>query len=266
MLLRRGNPWFAATRSRHSRRDFDGKTVASELLEALDLTCTGFRPYPDSRVELVRSPAVDVFRGAIGSYGKVTGAPHLLVMIVSTEPPAAQQHVGYTGEACVLEATALGLDTCWVGGFFSRDKVAKVVELREDETVVAVSPVGHALGDTSRNERIMERMAGSHRRRPIEQIAQGAGEDWPAWARAAVECARIAPSALNRQPWRFSMDDAVLVISRTPGEMPAVAKALDCGIAMLHAELGTRDAGVSGRWRDCDGGPDVARFEPDPEE
>jgi nitroreductase len=232
------------------------------LLDALQATCADFRPFDDCRVELIRAPELDIFRGIIGSYGKVVGAPHVLVMIAEAERPSAQQHIGYTGEGCVLEATALGLDTCWVGGFFSHRKVGRLLNLSDAESVLAVSPVGHAVVGLSRNERIMRRMAHSHGRKPIGEIAEALDGAWPTWARSAVECARIAPSAVNRQPWRFRMQDGRLYISKTHGELPSVTKALDCGIAMLHAELGALAQGVTGKWSDCTEGHDVAAFEP----
>jgi hypothetical protein len=36
---------------------------------------------------------------------------------------------------------------------------------------------------------------------------------------------------------------------------------MDCGIAMLHVEVGAAVAGVAGAWSDLDG-LDVARFDP----
>jgi len=84
------------------------------------------------------------------------------------------------------------------------------------------------------------------------------------WARAAVECARLAPSATNRQPWRFRFEGEGLVVEKSRGpELPMVTKRLDCGIAMLHAELGAWNAGVSGVWLESADGREVARFEPE---
>lgn len=265
MLAERGRGWFEATRFRRSRRSFEARTTDAALLDALEATCVGFRPFADCRVELVRAPGVDVFRGIVGSYGKVTGAQDLLMMIVHSEASSAQQHIGYTGEACVLEATALGLDTCWVGGFFSHRKARRLAHLADTESAVAVSPVGYALGELSRNERVMRRMAHSHGRKPMIEIAEGLDDSWPSWALSAVECARIAPSAVNRQPWRFRMQDGRLVVGKTHGELPSVTKAMDCGIAMLHAELGAMAQGVTGKWTDCTEGHDVAMFEPNSE-
>ncbi len=203
-----------------------------------------------------------MFTGILGSYGRVTGAPHLLVFIADEQGPFADQHVGLTGEGVVLEATRLGLDTCWVGGFFKAAKVRRVVDLAEGERVYAVSPLGCASRSVGAAERSMQSMAGSKKRKCVEELAPGIGSSWPEWAVTAVETARLAPSAVNRQPWRFRLEDGGLVIARDNSfETPKVTKRLDCGIAMLHAELGAMASDARGTWTDLDGA-DVARFDP----
>lgn len=257
--------WFAAAPQRHSRRAFATTRASAEQLAALTELAESLRPWPDARIAIVAEPAVDVFRGVIGAYGKVTGAPHLLAVIAdeSGARDTAHAHAGYIGEAAVLEATALGLDTCWVGGFFDPARVDAVVPTSGGERVIAVSPVGFATDGLSTTEKTMRTMAGAHKRLPLSTIAPGAGDDaWPAWALAAAECVRLAPSAVNRQPWRLRLEDGALIVARDSAmEMPKVTRALDCGIAMLHAELGARDAGASGTWTDLAGGLDVARFD-----
>ena len=216
---------------RSSRRAFDGQPVRSAALDAVDECCRQFRPYRDARVVLVRAPDVDVFTGIVGSYGKVTGTPHLLVFVADERGPFADQHVGFTGEGVVLEATRLGLDTCWVGGFFRAAKVRRVVDLAEGERVYAVSPLGYASQSVGAAERSMRGMAGSKKRKCVEELAPGIGSSWPEWAVTAVETARLAPSAVNRQPWRFRLEDGGLVIAKDSSfETPKVAKRLDCGI------------------------------------
>ncbi len=258
--------WLNATAKRRSRRVFDGAKASPEAIDALAETCEGFRPFGDARVVMVAEPAIDPFTGIAGAYGKVTGAPHVLIVIVSRSSQAAQAHAGYVGEAAILEATALGLDTCWVGGFYDPKKADRLADLGSDERIVAISPVGFARRDFTATERTMRSMAGSHKRKRLDEIAKNSSE-WPEWARAAAECALIAPSAMNRQPWRLRFEDRSLVIARdNVFETPRVTKALDCGIAMLHAELGAFGAGVSGRWADSDDRLDVARFTPELED
>ena len=257
----RAPEWLAAVARRMSRRAFDGQPADAGLLDAMDACCRGFRPYPDARAVLVRAPEVDVFTGILGSYGKVTGSPHLLVFIADERGPFADQHIGFTGEGVVLEATRLGLDTCWIGGFFSADKVRRVIDLAEGERVYSVSPLGYASQSASATEKAMRGMAGAKKRKCIEELAPGIGGAWPGWAVAAVETARLAPSASNRQPWRFRLEDRGLVVTKDSAfEMPKVTKRLDCGIAMLHAELGALASDMLGVWTDLTGA-DVARYD-----
>jgi len=256
----RMSKWLEATSVRVSRRTFDGSPASAQALDAIAETCEGFRPFGDARVVLVTEPAVDVFTGILGGYGKIVGAPHVLAVIVSSDTQAAHAHAGYVGQAALLEATTQGLGSCWIGGFFDPKKASRLVELGGAETIVAVAPIGRAADQFSRTERAMRAMAHSRNRKPLEDIAPGSGQ-WPDWARAAAECARIAPSAINRQPWRLRHDGASIVISRDNIlETPRVTKALDCGIAMLHAELGALGAGEAGTWEDLDRELDVARF------
>lgn len=260
-IAARADAWLEALSTRRSRRRFDGERCDGAALDAIERVCASFTPYHDARVTLVRAPGEGVFRGIAGSYGKVTGAPHVLIVIVGNESVAAHAHAGYLGEAAILEATALGLDTCWVGGFFRRHEVERLVPPAPNERIVAVSPVGHGTATPGLSERSMRRISGAHERKPLAVVAPGLDATWPAWARAAVAAARVAPSAMNRQPWRFRIEDGSLIVGRdTRREAPRVTRALDCGIAMLHAELGAFGEGVTGRWHDLDEGLDIARF------
>ncbi len=255
--------WLEAIPRRHSRRRFDARPCSVAELASLAETCESFRPFDDARVMLVTEPPAGLFTGIVGSYGGVTGAPHAIAIIAREDSPAAQWHAGYTGQAVVLHATALGLDTCWIGGFFDPKIARSLASLAPGERIVAVSPVGHTAGEKNLPERLMGRMVGSATRKPLSLIAPDAGPGWPTWALTAVEAARLAPSAVNRQPWRFRLEGGGIVIARdTAAEVPRVTKALDCGIAALHAELAAEAVGGAGSWRDATSGLDVAFYRP----
>lgn len=261
LLAEKTDAWLGAAGIRRSRRRYDSRPVDGALLDDLAGVCEAFRPWPDARVALVRDVDPAIFTGLVGSYGKITGAHHALLFIADTSSPTAQHHLGYTGEAAVLHATTLGLSTCWVAGAFSPKVAARITTLSPAEKVFAISPVGHVAGMTV-TDHSMRLFARSSSRKPLATIAPGLDDAWPAWARAAVEAARHAPSAMNRQPWRFRLEAGALVVSRDQAaEVPKVRRALDCGIAMLHAELGARAAGAHGGWEDLVGaGLDVARY------
>jgi hypothetical protein len=70
----------------------------------------------------------------------------------------------------------------------------------------------------------------------------------------------LAPSAMNRQPWGFGIEKNSITVSvKDHGPEFNVARRLDCGIAMLHLELGALNKGVRGHWELLKQ-PQVAKF------
>lgn len=181
------------------------------------------------------------------------------------DDPNIQEKVGYLGEGIILEATAMGLATCWVGGFFRPKVAASIIGTNENERVLAVTPIGHAVKDFSTQERIITGFARSHRRKPLAELVSGLEQaEWPHWIKSAIESAALAPSAINRQPWRFYVEPDSITVSVYRSKYRSnleygISKRLDCGIAMLHIQVAALDCGVQGRWEFLES-PKVARF------
>lgn len=251
--------WLDAVARRRSRREYDGVPVTEADLAEIERLCAEFRPYPEARAVLVREAPADLFVGVVGAYGRVSGAPSALAFVAGAGPHA-RERCGYTGEGLVLEATARGLATCWIGGAFSRSKVGPLVVLEPGESVVCVSPLGHAVARPPARERLVFGAGRPKRRRSLDEIAPGSGA-WPGWALAGLEAARVAPSAMHRQPWRFAFEDGAVRLSAAGMPTPLIGLRLDCGIAMLHFELAARVAGCDGVWEPMEGA-DVARWVP----
>lgn len=254
--------WYSAIEKRRSRRQFEiARPVSPDLLSQLKSVCTGFRPFPNARAELVTESSGKIFKGVIGAFGKVKDAPAFIAFIGNMASPHVQEEVGYTGEGIILEATALGLDTCWVAGFFRPDLAAALVGTAANERVLAVTPIGYASKNESLEEKVLTGFGRNHRRRPLASLTSGLPEkQWPEWVRMSLEAARLAPSAVNRQPWGFHVEpDGITVSVRTPGPEFNVSKRLDCGIAMLHIEVAAMTYGFHGEW-DFLQAPQVARF------
>ena len=152
------------------------------------------------------------------------------------------------------------LATCWVGGFFKPEIVSSLIKMDTNEKVLAVTPVGYATEHESIEERIMTGFGRTHRRKLLSSLVSGQSDGWPEWIKKSLEAARLSPSAVNRQPWSFTIEpDAITVSIRTQGPEFTVSKRLDCGIAMLHIEVASMNSGISGKWEFLDS-PLVARF------
>ena len=257
-----GRAWRLAIDERRSRRTYSRTPLTREQTAKLRTFCREFKPFPDARVEMV-DDAPGLFTKDDVGYGRITGARAALVFIGKVKSPQADLHVGYVGEAAVLEATRLGLGTCWTHRMYSASAVARHVPLEYGERVVAASPLGIVPLTPSVGERLQASRATSSARLPVSEIATSdCLTHSHGMFRDAVEAARLAPSPLNRQIWRFTLDGDCLCLSLAGGpEMPRCGKRLDAGIAMLHVDIALAAAGHDGRW-EVTSGSTVARWRP----
>lgn len=254
--------WYEATKARHSTRTYNGQLLSSDLLTHLNkFTETLNMKLRGARVVLVEKNPDKVFKGIIGSYGKVKDAPIYAAFIGDLSDTNAQEKTGYLGELFIIQATALGLSSCWIGGFFDSEAVKEHIKTGETEKILAVSPLGYGTNVTSLQEKLMKGMVGSYKRKSLHELCSGLDESkWSEGIKSALELARLAPSAVNRQPWRFTVEaDAIKVSVDSEKFSLGVSKRLDCGIAMAHIEIGAAFHGLEGDWEYLDS-PDVARF------
>jgi len=239
--------WYDAIFLRHSQRRYSGEVPDDEVTARIEKVCNDFRPFSGARAVLVRNPSKDVFKGAVGElFYKVKETPYYIAFIGDMDAPNVQTITGYLGEGVILEATALGLNTCWVGGFYRREPVMEQVSLKDGERVLGITPIGYSKKETDR----VGVSSKQYRRKNLDKLVLSGDVDDKKWVRTALEAVRIAPSAANRQPWRFKIDrDAITVSANSKREGFNVSRKLDCGIAMLHLELGARVEGMSGDWK-----------------
>jgi nitroreductase len=251
--------WSAAAQVRRSCRRFDGRPVEPEKLAAMAELCERTRPWSGARIVLIKEAAAEVFRGFIGLYGKITGAPSVMLFVADRASEESLPAIGYASEAALLEATRLELATCWVGGGFRAGVASPLADLSPTERVVGVSPLGYPAS------RIVSggsaRPAIPRKRKELSVIAPG-WEEWPDWARAGVTCARVAPSAMNRQPWRFFLKTGSTVAVAMDADRlhTGISKRIDVGIAMRNFEVAALAAGARGSWT-LDAGPEIAHFD-----
>ena len=155
----------------------------------------------------------------------IMGTDCYVAFIVDTNVPHHMEHMGIGGEAFLLEAVSMGLGTCWVGGSYRRNAVQ--VQLQPGERIAAISPLG-VPAEGIKKER---------KRKALHKICVVPPDNWPLWAYNAAECVRIAPSAINLQPWRLNYAGRTLQLKKNG----FFATGLDMGIAILHMSLGVEE-------------------------
>ena len=254
--------WYNAIQVRQSCRQFDNQPVNPDLLLNLaQFTDSLNNVFDGVRVVLVKENTEDVFKGLIGSYGKVLGAPYYAAFIGNMDDPNVQEKLGYTGELFILQATSLGLGTCWIA-VFKPGAIIKQIELKSNEKVLTITPLGYmSKGPKAWDKRLMSFLIKSRQRKELDVLWQGLEQSkWPEWIKSALECARLAPSAVNRQPWRFNIENDSITVSVDSTHLEGtVSKRLDCGIAMSHLEIGAGTKGQAGTWEYLQS-PQVARL------
>ena len=174
-----------------------------------------------------------------------SGPVYCYAALVGPSDPLSGEKVGYFGERLVLEATALGLGTCWVAGTY--DQKSTRAELAEGEKLWDVIPIGYAAAKTPLKQRTI-RAAIRAKSRKAEQMAES-DVPWaalPEWFREAVRAVEMGPSAVNRQPVILRWNGGKITAGLRSTEHDLVYN--DLGIAKLHFELAAAAKGVSGHW------------------
>ncbi|WP_163192984.1 nitroreductase family protein [Clostridium thermarum] len=194
----------------------------------------------------------------LGTYGVIKGATNFIVAAVKKECMCLED-LGYKLETIILYATSLDLGTCWLGGTFKKSDFAKAIDLREDEMIPIISPIGyiddsmHILGS------IIRVVAGSKKRKKWDELFFCESFDRPLSESKAemfkipLEMVRLAPSASNKQPWRLVKkgNQVHFYLKHDMEYSKALGydiQRVDMGIAMCHFELSAAEMGLCGSW------------------
>ena len=189
---------------RKSCRSFSGKPVDAEMMEKI----LSFEPralYPGIKVRM-----------DIVSRDKVKclcpWTTPQLIAVYSEEAEGYLENIGFLFQQMDLYLQSLGLGVCWLGmGRMNPKTTAEVEGMR----FVIMLAFGYPKGDPLRHD------LKSFKRKAMDKITDQADP--------RLEPARLAPSAVNSQPWYFTHgEDAIHVHCSKKGS------ALDVGIALAH--------------------------------
>ena len=253
-------------RSRRSVRTFDGNALRPEDSRKItDFAEKTETPYGipivwkllDAKKDGLSSPVIVGTDAYIA--GKMRKVPH------------AEEAFGYMFEKIVLFAESLGIGTTWIAGTMDRGAFEKAVHLKDGEVMPCISPLGIPAKKMSLRETVMRKGVKADSRLPFDQLFFRETFDCPLTEddagelREALEMVRLAPSAVNKQPWRLVIDGHAVHFYEKPDKGYNSngwdLQKIDLGIAMCHfaevtgAEPVIDDPGIA-----CQGMEYIASF------
>ncbi|MEW6333101.1 MAG: nitroreductase family protein [Thermodesulfobacteriota bacterium] len=254
-----------AIQARKSCRTYSGTAVEpGKLSELRQFLSVNTRTPFGGRVRFELADLNDTEAGEVKgltTYGVIRGARQFIAGCVERGPRAMEDY-GYSMERNILQATSMGLGTCWLGGTFKRSGFADRIRIGEDEVLPAVTPVGYPGDKRSVVDRLFRYTAASDKRKHWNELfylvdtGHALEERQSGEYKIPLECVRLAPSASNKQPWRIILagDRHALhfYLKRTPGYghmgKDIELQNVDMGIAMCHFELSAKELGLKGGW------------------
>ena len=226
-------------KERRSVRTFDGKPLSPEHLEKLNTFMQTIQnPYTIPVTFRILQKEQHGLSSPV-----ISGESHYIAAKVKVIPHS-EEAFGYSMEQLVLYTWSLGIGTTWIGGTMKRSMFEQAMELKTGERMYCVSPLGYPAKKMSLKETAMRTAVKADKRRPAEELffrtdfssPLGQCEDT---VQNALEAVRLAPSAVNQQPWRivrcenafhFYEKHSKGYASEQNGDMQKI----DMGIALYH--------------------------------
>lgn len=263
-------------RKRRSVRTYDKRKVDLCMREKIMEYAEGLQNPLGPKVTFrLLDKASDPKGDKLGTYGIIKGAELYIGAKIKREEYAPEA-LGYDFERLVLYLTDMGLGTCWLGGTFNKGAFAEAMDVQDDEIFTIVSPIGYTADKMSLVEVMMRRGSGGDKRLPWEELFYdgdfgkpiAAGDADAAFKAGSViggyadvlEMVRLAPSAVNRQPWRIVVErgdvdvEGVKAfhfyqsgIKADDGESVQMHR-IDMGIAICHFHLAALEKGLKGKF------------------
>lgn len=236
-------------RSRRSVRTYDERPISPEVMDRLyNYIQTIENPFGlpvefkilDANAQALKCPVVVGTDTYIG--GKMDIAPHF------------NEAFGYSMEMLILYAQSIGLGTVWIGGTMDRTAFENAMDLKPGQIMPCVTPIGYIAKKMSLRETLMRKGVKANDRLNFDQLFFDKSFNDPLTQekagklRNALEMVRLAPSAVNKQPWRIVLDEDAahfyVLHSKGFGGQVMDMQKIDIGIAMCHFKLIAEESGL----------------------
>lgn len=238
---------------RRSVRTFDGEALSDVQMQALkSFTKETGNPYNLPVTFTFLSPDNKELTSPV-----LAGVPCYVTAKI-TKAAHAEEAYGYSFEKFLMFAQDMGLGSVWIGGTMNRAGFEKASNLAEGEIMPCMSPLGVPAKKMSLKEGLMRKGVKADSRIDFSELFYQADFQTPYTEEEAnlvglyqaLHAVQLAPSAVNKQPWRCVLRDNMVhfyekhtkgFMSETTGDLQKI----DMGIALYHFEEQAKADGLS---------------------
>jgi nitroreductase len=206
--------------SRRSIRKYDQRQMSPADLARIKIILDNTKSLiPDNKFEVILK---NITKGEdlveiLGAYGRFITPPYYLVPYTLASKNSIVD-LGYHSEQIAIQLWAKGIGSCFIGCLSRQKKVRELFLLPADAQIAAFLVFGYpgeGFGIGTITE-VAKSIMGIRARKPFEEIFFQDSFDHPAkpvglWQKI-IEAARMAPSAINAQPWRFLLRNEELYL------------------------------------------------------
>lgn len=234
-------------RNRRSVRTYDGREISQEHKENLISFMTNIENPYNLPIDFKLLDAKEN-----GLNCPVVSGTDLYVGGKMKRSPFAEEAFGYSFEMLVLYAQSLGIGTVWLGGTMNRPAYEAAMNLDTDEIMPCASALGYESKKMTVRETMMRKAINANERLPFEELffegnfATPLTEEKAGKLSHPLEMVRLAPSAVNKQPWRIVVTEnaAHFYLKRSKGFSVGTSldmQKIDMGIALCHFALAAKE-------------------------
>ncbi len=181
---------YDAMLKRKSIRKFSGKEVDAKLIDDIKNYIAALKPLCDA--PSIKMILID--NSEFGEYFENSSPIHAqhYIAITSLSEPYFRENIGFMGENLIIYLTSLKIGSCWIGTLKPKGSAFEL-------PYVITIAFGYADGELYREN--LDQI----NRKSIDQICLVKPQN--DFMTELVQAIRIAPSGINRQPWRIEPDN-----------------------------------------------------------
>lgn len=219
-----------AVEIRKSRRRFITQPIASSLVDKINALLAEYNRESGLNIQFIINDG-SAFHSLRKSYGLFSNVQNYIALVGKKNDEDAKEKSGYYGELLILEATRLGLGTCWVGGAFDKDSCTCKIE--NDEMLVCVIAIGNVDEKMSFKENLIR---GAVRQKKVNAADLYTSDAPPSSEFLnGMDAVSKMPSAKMKMPIMFSYNYDTISASITK---QTGFEFVDLGIAKAHFKIG----------------------------